>query len=101
MKRPLRLRRGWLRSLGPGIVTGVADDDPSGVSTSTVAGAAHGYDLLWTRLLTLPLNVAVQSVCARIGVVAGHGLARVIADHYGRRLLFPVVVLLFIANVVR
>jgi len=65
-----------------------------------VAGAAHGYHLLWTSILTLPLNMAVQAVCARIGIVTGHGLARVIADHYGRRFLYPVVLLLFIANVV-
>ena len=99
-KRRLPASKGPLGALGPGVVTGVADDDPSGVSTYTVAGAAHGYDLLWMSLITLPLNIAVQSICARIGIMTGRGLARVIADHYGRRVLFPVVLLLFIANVV-
>ncbi len=100
LKRRLPTSNGPLGALGPGVVTGVADDDPSGVTTYTVAGAAHGYDLLWMSLVTLPLNIAVQSICARIGVMTGHGLARVIADRYGRRVLTPVVLLLFIANVV-
>lgn len=97
--RPGRFRR-LLGALGPGIVTGVADDDPSGVSTYTITGAAHGYRLLWTSVLTLPLNIAVQMICARIGIVTGRGLAQVIADHYGRRVLAPVVAILLIANAV-
>lgn len=92
-------RAGW-HGLGPGLVTGVADDDPSGISTYTVTGATTGYDLLWTGLLTLPMNYAVQSICARIGLVTGRGLTTNIARHYGRRWLMVVVALLFVANVV-
>ncbi len=73
-----RARHGW-RGLGPGLVTGVADDDPSGISTYTVAGATHGYGLLSTSIVTLPMNFAVQSICARIGVVTGRGLTANIA----------------------
>lgn len=94
-----RARAGW-HGLGPGLVTGVADDDPSGISTYTVAGAAYGYSLLWTSLVTLPMNFAVQSICARIGLVTGRGLTTNIARHYGRKWLFVVVSLLFVANVV-
>lgn len=94
-----RARAGW-HGLGPGLVTGVADDDPSGISTYTVTGATHGYALLWTSLVTLPMNFAVQSVCARIGVVTGEGLSATIARHYGRRWLRAIVALLFVANVV-
>jgi NRAMP (natural resistance-associated macrophage protein)-like metal ion transporter len=92
--------RSLATTLGPGVITGAADDDPSGISTYTVAGAAHGYQLLWTSLVTLPMNIAVQTLCARIGLVTGRGLASVIAQHYGRRWLYPVVTLLFVANVV-
>ena len=95
-----RAARKGVRGLGPGLITGVADDDPSGISTYTVTGASLGYQLLWTSPATLPMNIAVQSVCARIGIVTGKGLATVIAERYGRRLLYPVVVLLVVANVV-
>lgn len=94
-----KARAGW-HGLGPGLVTGVADDDPSGISTYTVTGATHGYSLLWTSLVTLPMNFAVQSVCARIGVVTGEGLSATIARHYGKRWLRAIVALLFVANVV-
>jgi NRAMP (natural resistance-associated macrophage protein)-like metal ion transporter len=95
-----RAARHGASGLGPGIVTGVADDDPSGISTYTVTGASLGYQLLWTSPLTLPMNIAVQSICARLGIVTGRGLASVIARRYGRRLLLPVVLLLLVANVV-
>ena len=95
-----RAARHGASGLGPGIVTGVADDDPSGISTYTVTGASLGYQLLWTSPVTLPMNIAVQSICARIGLVTGRGLASVIARRYGRRLLLPVVLLLLVANVV-
>jgi NRAMP (natural resistance-associated macrophage protein)-like metal ion transporter len=87
-------------ALGPGLITGVADDDPSGISTYTITGATYGYQLLWLSLLTYPMNVAVQSICARIGLVTGRGLAGVIRDRYGRRWLAPIVLLLLVANVV-
>lgn len=95
-----REARKGVSGLGPGLITGVADDDPSGISTYTITGASLGYRLLWTSPLTLPLNIAVQSLCARIGIVTGHGLASVIAATYGRKLLYPVVALLLVANVV-
>ena len=66
------------RSLGilePGLITGAADDDPSGISTYSVAGAAYGYTTLWIALLTFPLMVAIQLMCARLGMVTGRGLA--------------------------
>jgi Mn2+/Fe2+ NRAMP family transporter len=64
-----------LKSLGPGVITGAADDDPSGIATYSVAGAQLGTKLLWTALLTWPLMAAVQMMCARIGKVTGQGLA--------------------------
>lgn len=94
-----RVRQGF-HGLGPGLITGVADDDPSGISTYTIAGASFGYQLLWTSLVTLPMNFAVQSICARIGLVTGRGLTSVVAGHYGRRWLYLLVLLLAVANVV-
>ena len=98
--RASRDARKGVQQLGPGLITGVADDDPSGISTYTIAGATYGYQLLWTSVVTYPLNVAVQSICARIGLVTGRGLASVIAGRYGRRWLAPVTVLLLVANVI-
>ena len=95
-----RAARHGASGLGPGIVTGVADDDPSGISTYTVTGASLGYQLLWASPATLPMNIAVQSICARLGIVTGRGLASIIARRHGRRLLVPVVLLLLVANVV-
>ena len=85
---------------GPGVITGAADDDPSGIATYSVAGAQTGYHLLWTGLLTLPLNAAVQNMCARIGLVTGGGLAHVLRRRYSRRVLLVLVGLLFVANTV-
>lgn len=72
---PVRWLRSFLKSLGPGVITGAADDDPSGIATYSVAGVQHGTRLLWTALLTWPLIAAVQMMCARIGIVTGQGLA--------------------------
>lgn len=83
---------------GPGVVTGASDDDPSGIATYSLTGAETGYKLLWTSLLTLPLNAAVQNMCARIGLVTGGGLASVLRRHYSRRLLLVLAALLLIAN---
>jgi Mn2+/Fe2+ NRAMP family transporter len=69
-----RLKRAFA-ILGPGLITGAADDDPSGISTYSVAGAAYGYATLWIALLTFPLMVAIQLMCARLGMVTGRGLA--------------------------
>jgi NRAMP (natural resistance-associated macrophage protein)-like metal ion transporter len=85
---------------GPGVITGASDDDPSGIATYSVTGAQTGYALLWTSVASLPLNAAVQEMCARIGLVTGGGLASVLRRHYSRRLLLALVSLLFIANTV-
>ena len=74
---PARLR-GFFADLGPGLVTGAADDDPSGISTYSVAGASFGYAPLWTAIFSFPLMVSVQLMCARLGMVAGRGLAGVV-----------------------
>ncbi len=85
---------------GPGVVTGASDDDPSGIATYSIAGAQTGYSLLWTSLLTFPLNAAVQNMCARIGLTTGSGLAAALRRHYPRRLLLTLVSLLFVANTI-
>jgi len=87
-----------LRVLGPGIVTGAADDDPSGIATYSQAGAQFGFGTLWTLLLTLPLMIAVQEACMRIGAVTGKGLAAVIRDTYPKKVLYPIVLLVVAAN---
>jgi len=92
--------RSFIRELGPGLVTGAADDDPSGIATYSQAGAAFGYDLLWTALITLPLMTAVQIMCARIGIVTRRGLAAVLREHYSRWLLWFACLLLFVANTI-
>jgi NRAMP (natural resistance-associated macrophage protein)-like metal ion transporter len=89
----------YFKVLGPGLVTGASDDDPSGITTYSVAGAALGYGMLWTALATYPLMAAVQLVCARIGLVTGEGLAAVLRRHYPRPLLYVVCLLLLVANV--
>jgi NRAMP (natural resistance-associated macrophage protein)-like metal ion transporter len=90
----------WLKKLGPGLITGAADDDPSGIATYSQSGAQFGFGLLWVVLLTYPLMVAIQLVSARIGRVTGHGLATNIRRHYPRTLLYAVVVLLLVANTI-
>lgn len=92
--------KSFVRELGPGLVTGAADDDPSGIATYSQAGAAFGYGLLWTALITLPLMTAVQLMCARIGLVTRHGLAAVLREHYSRWLLWFACLLLFTANTI-
>jgi NRAMP (natural resistance-associated macrophage protein)-like metal ion transporter len=92
--------RGFFRDLGPGLITGAADDDPSGISTYSVTGAAFGYAPLWTALLSFPLMAAVQIMCARLGMVSGRGLAGVIRWRYSRSVLWGSCALLVIANTV-
>ncbi|HWC64288.1 MAG TPA: divalent metal cation transporter [Rhizomicrobium sp.] len=89
-----------LEQLGPGIITGAADDDPSGIATYSQAGAQFGTNLLWTLLLTFPLMVAIQMVSALIGRVTGHGLARNMRDVLPRPLVTALVSLLFLANTI-
>jgi NRAMP (natural resistance-associated macrophage protein)-like metal ion transporter len=89
-----------LKSLGPGVITGAADDDPSGIATYSVAGAHLGTKLLWTALLTWPLMAAVQMMCARIGKVTGQGLAANFKRRFPRWLLLVVVTALLAANTI-
>jgi NRAMP (natural resistance-associated macrophage protein)-like metal ion transporter len=89
----------FLDELGPGLITGAADDDPSGISTYSVAGASFGYATLWTALLSFPLMAAVQLMCARLGMVTGCGLASVIRTRYPRRVLWLACSLVIVANI--
>jgi NRAMP (natural resistance-associated macrophage protein)-like metal ion transporter len=97
---PLSFIRRWLSELGPGLITGAADDDPSGISTYSVAGAAFGYAPLWTALFSFPLMTAVQLMCARLGLVTGLGLAGVIRRRYPSWVLWGACLLLISANVI-
>lgn len=92
--------RKFFRTLGPGLITGASDDDPSGIATYSQTGAQFGYGQLWTALFGLPLMTAVQEMCARIGLVTGEGLAGNIRRHYPRYVLYFSVILLFIANTI-
>jgi NRAMP (natural resistance-associated macrophage protein)-like metal ion transporter len=96
--RRLLRGHGYWKRLGPGIVTGAADDDPSGIGTYAQVGAAFGFGLLWTTLATLPLAVAVQEATARLGLVTGKGLAGLIRERFARRVLLGAVVLVAVAN---
>jgi len=89
----------YFKILGPGLVTGAADDDPSGITTYSVAGASLGYGMLWMALATFPLMAAVQLICARIGLVTGRGLAAAIRGHYPRPFIYIACLLLLVANV--
>ncbi len=88
------------KSLGPGLVTGAADDDPSGIGTHSQVGAQFGYGLSWTFVLSFPLMVAIQMVAAEIGRITGAGIARNLRRHYPLALLYFVVSLLLVANIV-
>jgi NRAMP (natural resistance-associated macrophage protein)-like metal ion transporter len=92
--------RGFFSNLGPGLITGAADDDPSGISTYSIAGASFGYLPLWTALFSFPLMAAVQLMCARLGMVTGRGLAGVIRRRYSRWVLWGACVLLVTANTI-
>lgn len=90
----------YLKTLGPGIITGASDDDPSGIGTYSAAGSAYGLSLTWLALYLLPMMTAVQETVARIGIVTGKGLAGAIGKHYGRKILAPLVILLVVANTI-
>ncbi|MFI4999004.1 MAG: NRAMP family divalent metal transporter [Reyranellales bacterium] len=92
--------QGLFKRLGPGVITGAADDDPSGIATYSQAGAQAGFGLLWTVVLTWPMMVAVQSVSARIGRVTGHGLAANMMKVFPRPVVAVLVALLFLANTI-
>ena len=90
----------FFRELGPGLITGAADDDPSGISTYSVTGASFGFAQLWTVFFAFPLMTAVQLMCARLGLIAGEGLAAIIRRRYSRWVLWGACALLVFANVV-
>lgn len=98
-RAPGRVRR-FFAELGPGLITGAADDDPSGIATYSVAGAAFGFTQLWTVFFAFPLMIAVQLMCARLGLVAGEGLAAAIRRRYPRWVLWSACALLAVSNIV-
>jgi NRAMP (natural resistance-associated macrophage protein)-like metal ion transporter len=98
----MRKKRGFLSRikkvfavLGPGLITGASDDDPSGIATYSQAGAGFGFGTLWTALITFPLMASIQGMCARIGLVTSEGLAKTLKEHYPKPLLYLVIVLSF------
>src|SRR5207244_3719984 len=98
-----RRRPGWrkvLQLLGPGLITGASDDDPSGIATYSQAGAQFGYSMSWLMLFTWPLMAAIQEISARIGRVTGKGIAANIREHYPVALLRGIVALLLVANII-
>lgn len=97
-RKPMRHARAYWRMLGPGLTTGAADDDPSGIATYSQAGASYGFRLLWLAPLTFPLMAIIQEMCARIGLATGQGLAGNIKDHCPRGILYACTILLFLAN---
>src|ERR1700736_3318871 len=88
----------FFKILGPGLVTGASDDDPSGIGTYAVAGAAFGFNTLWMALVTFPMMASVQYMCAKIGMVSGRGLAGVLKIHFPRKLVYVSVFGLVVAN---
>jgi len=92
--------KGFWRILGPGLVTGAADDDPSGIATYSQTGAQFGYGQLWTALWMLPLMTAVQEACARIGLVTGKGISTIVKERYSKWVLYTVVGLVVVANTI-
>src|SRR5262249_9785606 len=98
-RRPGLVKR-FFSALGPGLVSGAADDDPSGVATYSIAGGQTGTALLWTAFLTWPLMAAVQMMCARIGMVTGQGLAGALRKRFPKSLLVVAAVLLLVANTI-
>src|SRR5580692_7249317 len=88
------------QNLSAGLITGAADDDPSGIATYSQVGAAFGYGMLWCILLTMPLMIAIQAISAGIGRVTGHGLMEGIRTYYPRMLVYGLVVSIVVANVI-
>ena len=92
--------RSFFSILGPGLITGAADDDPSGIATYSQAGAQFGFGTLWTALFQFPMMVVIQEMCARIGLVTGSGLVGAIKKRYSKNAVYPIVSLLLIANTI-
>ena len=93
-------RRGWLALLGPGLITGASDDDPSGIATYSQAGARFGFAMCWVMLWIFPLMAAIQEISARIGRVTGRGIAGNIREYYPPWVSFTIVPLLLFANII-
>src|SRR6185437_12809412 len=89
-----------VRVIGPGFITGASDDDPSGIGTYSQTGAMYGFRQLWTSVYSLPFMIVIQEMCGRVGLVTGNGIACVIKKNFGRAILYPIVLLLLIANTV-
>jgi NRAMP (natural resistance-associated macrophage protein)-like metal ion transporter len=97
LREPNPLRR-FLKVLGPGLVTGASDDDPSGIGTYAQAGASYGFATLWTTVLMLPMMISIQYISAKIGLVSGRGLGGVLRQRYPRIVVYPAVLALVLAN---
>ncbi|HBI16857.1 MAG: NRAMP family Mn2+/Fe2+ transporter [Candidatus Moranbacteria bacterium GW2011_GWF2_34_56] len=100
MEKPWIKSYYFFRALGPGFITGASDDDPSGIGTYSSVGAKFGLGIIWMAAWLLPMMMAIQEVCARIGIVTNHGLAGVLQRHYKKKIVASIVVMLIIANVV-
>jgi NRAMP (natural resistance-associated macrophage protein)-like metal ion transporter len=98
LDKPVKKAQEYWHMLGPGLTTGAADDDPSGIATYSQTGAKYGFSLLWLAAFSFPLMAVVQEICARIGMVTGRGLAGNIKRHYSKKILYTVTLLLFLAN---
>ena len=99
MKNSSNIFSRFWKILGPGLVTGASDDDPSGIATYSQAGAAYGLSTLWTALITFPLMASIQEMCARIGLVTSHGLAGTLKTYYSKPVLYLMLVFSFPAIV--
>lgn len=99
-KKPVQVIKKYIHNLGPGLVTGAADDDPSGIVTYSQAGAKYGYGYIWLSIFALPFMATVQEMCARIGLVTGRGLAGILKRNYSKTVLYFCVILLIGANTV-
>lgn len=92
--------KSFFKSLGPGLITGASDDDPSGIATYSQAGAQFGFGTLWLALFQLPLMIAIQEMCARIGLVTGSGLTGIMKKRYSKKTVYPIISLLLVANTI-
>jgi len=100
IKNPRKKITLYLKALGPGLITGASDDDPSGIGTYSAVGAMFGFSILWMAAWLLPIMLAVQEACARIGIVTNRGLAGVLQKHYRKKVVGGIVLLLIVANVI-
>ena len=92
--------KSWFKIMGPGVITGASDDDPSGIGTYSQAGALFGFGMLWMALFLFPLMYTIQEICGRIGLVTGSGLGKVIKEKYSNKILLPLATLLIVANTI-